>query len=169
MIEKIPDMDSNFDRVLPEPYRDVALLLSAVVRFGRVLEQETRDDLRPHRIESSELAVLSALWLVKTEISPTRLGELIIQTTSGITKTLRRLEAAKLVRRIPNPQDRRAQLIAITSPGLRLAERHMRTMCERWLPRLTKRGTRELADVSRRLYALSRQAGLYEPPAKRSR
>ena len=72
---------------------------------------------------ASEAAVLGTLVLTGPVLSPTRLQGLVIQSPGGLTKTLRRLETAGLVRRRTDPDDRRALLVEITDEGREVAER----------------------------------------------
>jgi DNA-binding MarR family transcriptional regulator len=72
---------------------------------------------------SSESAVLGALLLGGPVLNPSHLTRLVVQSPGGLTKTLRRLEDAGLVRRRPDPGDRRALLVVLTDKGRRAAER----------------------------------------------
>ena len=66
---------------------------------------------------ASEAAVLAMLRQVGPVLSPTRLQVLVIQSPGGLTKTLRRLESAGHVRRVADPNDRRALLVELTAKG----------------------------------------------------
>lgn len=70
----------------------------------------------------SESAVLGALLLGGPVLNPSDLTTLVIQSPGGLTKTLRRLEDTGLVRRRPDPADRRALLVVLTPKGRRAAE-----------------------------------------------
>ncbi|MCU1486045.1 MAG: marR 2 [Actinomycetia bacterium] len=72
---------------------------------------------------ASEAAVLGMLTRVGPVLSPTRLQVLVIQSPGGLTKTLRRLEDAGLVRRRADPDDRRSLLVELTAKGRRASER----------------------------------------------
>jgi DNA-binding MarR family transcriptional regulator len=52
--------------------------------------------------------------------APTRVCELLGRTTGGLTPTLDRLEAAGLLRRLPDPNDRRRLIIEATADGIGL-------------------------------------------------
>ena len=71
---------------------------------------------------ASEAAVLGMLARVGPVLSPTRLQVLVIQSPGGLTKTLRRLEGAGLVRRRADPDDRRSLLVELTAKGRRASE-----------------------------------------------
>ena len=72
---------------------------------------------------ASEVAVLGMLSRSGPVLSPTRLQVLVIQSPGGLTKTLRRLEDADYVRRLPDPNDRRALLVELTAKGRRASVR----------------------------------------------
>jgi DNA-binding MarR family transcriptional regulator len=55
-------------------------------------------------------------------VSPTRLAEIVVRTTGGMTKTIDRLERHGLVTRTPDPTDRRGVLVRLTAKGRRLCD-----------------------------------------------
>jgi DNA-binding MarR family transcriptional regulator len=65
--------------------------------------------------------VLSVLARGEGPLNPSRLQGLVIQSPGGLTKTLRRLESAGYIRRLHDPADRRALLVALTPKGGRAA------------------------------------------------
>jgi DNA-binding MarR family transcriptional regulator len=75
-------------------------------------------------------------------------------TTGGMTKRLDRLESLGLIRREPDPQDRRGRLIALTSDGRvlidRAVEAHLQNE-ERLLADLSAGKRNELAALLREL------------------
>ncbi len=77
------------------------------------------------------------------------LGARRLLTPSGITRAVMRLEERGLVRREPDPDDRRAAFAALTKKGLdalRRAQRvHHATVRELYLGRLDEREQRQLA------------------------
>jgi DNA-binding MarR family transcriptional regulator len=57
------------------------------------------------------------------ELSPTRLSELVVRSSGGMTQILDRLERAGLVTRRPDRSDRRKVTARLTAAGLRLVRR----------------------------------------------
>jgi DNA-binding MarR family transcriptional regulator len=95
--------------------RTLALLLARLERLNEALLTETcqRHDLTP-----SELRVLAALVLSgRPALSPTVVGRWIVQTSGGLTATLRRMEHRGLVERRADPDDGRGRLVALTAEG----------------------------------------------------
>jgi DNA-binding MarR family transcriptional regulator len=82
-------------------------------------------------------------------MTPGRLAELTGLTTGGVTVVLDRLEKAAVIRRAPNPEDRRSSLISILPKFLRSAEAAYAKMTEATDALLAQFTERELAVVVR--------------------
>lgn len=142
------------------PDLDVAPLqvLSRVSRLARHLDRARRAAFAAYGLESWEFDVLSAL---RRQGSPYRLspGALLRATlvTSGtMTNRIDRLEASRLVRRHPDPQDKRGVLVELTGEGLRRVDAAMADLLAREHELLAGLGThqqRELAGLLRVLLA----------------
>jgi len=130
---------------LPGRAPDAGLVHLTMMRLGRLVERDLQQLLRPDGIERSEHSVMTTLWFAGPphQLSPTRLSEIVVQTTSGMTKTLRRLEQHGLVERVANPADARSQLIALTDKGHDVVERHLHELVARWEDRLDTYTRRE--------------------------
>ena len=61
------------------------------------------------------------------ELNPTQLRRTTLLSSSGMTKRLDRLEAAGLVGRRPDPNDRRGTLVRLTRRGKSVIDRALRT------------------------------------------
>jgi DNA-binding MarR family transcriptional regulator len=55
-------------------------------------------------------------------LTPTKLAEEALISTAGMTNRLDRLEQAGLIRRLPDPDDRRGVLVELTNDGLELVD-----------------------------------------------
>ncbi|KUF14784.1 MarR family winged helix-turn-helix transcriptional regulator [Streptomyces silvensis] len=94
-------------------------------------------------------------------LSPRRLSSTLMLTTGGMTGRLDKLERAGLLRRSPDPHDRRALQVTLTEEGLALVERAVAAGLEEQRAALTSAGldtaeTARLAALLRRLLAGSR-------------
>jgi DNA-binding MarR family transcriptional regulator len=156
MAEPIFDMAAAIKRRIPDADPDLAMVIIAVARLGRLLEWDLQRTAHLGGLERSEHSVLTILWLAGPDHpqSPTQLSEIIIQTTSGMSKTLRRLERVGLVERIPDPSDGRGQLIRLTKAGSRRIEGHTRQMFERWEARLDSFPHSEWSRLADTIWAL---------------
>ncbi|MEX2099983.1 MAG: MarR family winged helix-turn-helix transcriptional regulator [Acidimicrobiia bacterium] len=108
--------------VLP-PGADPASLLIALWlnRLGRLFEVGFEALVREHGLIPSESRVLGTLLLNGSpyELSPTRLNEIVVLTSGGMTKAVSRLETLGLVDRRADPADGRGVLVRLTRAGRR--------------------------------------------------
>jgi DNA-binding MarR family transcriptional regulator len=65
---------------------------------------------------------------VRPKISPSELARFLFFHKSTVTVVLRSLERGKLVRRRPNPEDRRAVVLELTPAGKRIAAQRSATV-----------------------------------------
>jgi DNA-binding MarR family transcriptional regulator len=94
---------------------ELALLLG---RLERLNEAFVADICRRHDLSSSELRVLAMLRHGRGRpVSPTTIGRWVVQTSGGLTATLKRLERRQYIERLPDPDDGRGRLVALTDQG----------------------------------------------------
>ncbi|MEC9000415.1 MAG: MarR family winged helix-turn-helix transcriptional regulator [Actinomycetota bacterium] len=97
---------------------DVATLGLLLTRLGRLNEHFLAEHHRRHDTTSAEAAVLLLLANAPEEaVNPSVIAERIVQTSGGLTATLKRLQARGLVERRPDPCDGRGRLVALTAAG----------------------------------------------------
>lgn len=94
-------------------------VLSRVSRLARHLDRARRAVFATHGMESWEFDVLTALRRAGPpyELSPGRLLRATLVTSGTMTNRIDRLESAGLVRRSPDPQDKRGVLVRLTDAG----------------------------------------------------
>ena len=158
-------MEDEVDRLVAawrreRPDLDVAPLevLSRVSRLARHLDRARRTTFAEHGLEPWEFDVLTALRRagVPYQLSP---GQLLTQTlvTSGtMTNRIDRLAGKELVRRLPDPDDRRGVLVRLTEIGRNRADQALAGLLARertLLGELAPGQREELADLLRRLVA----------------
>ncbi|MGV9564285.1 MarR family winged helix-turn-helix transcriptional regulator [Streptomyces sp. NPDC003480] len=103
---------------------------AAMEVFGRIfrLSREMGDRMEkayaPYGISRGEFDVLATLRRSGEPytLSPRRLSATLMLTTGGMTGRLDKLEAAGLLRRSPDPHDRRGLRVTLTERGLRLID-----------------------------------------------
>jgi DNA-binding MarR family transcriptional regulator len=98
--------------------------LARVSRLAHRIEREEQSGVAGLGLKPGWLDVLAALRRVGTpyRVSPTELSNVAMLSSGGMTSRLDRLEEAGLVRRRPDPDDRRGVLVELTAEGRRLAE-----------------------------------------------
>ena len=84
-------------------------LFTRLARASLLLESLQQECLEPLGLTFVEYTVLRVLD--PAPMSPTKLADAVIRTTGGTTKLLDRLERRGLVRRLPDPSDRRGVLV----------------------------------------------------------
>lgn len=150
------ELQEALSECVPDVNQDVALLHLTLLHLGRLVESSIQTVLAPEGLELSEHSVLSALWFAGPPhtMSPTQLSHVILQTTSGMSKTLRRVEGLGLIERISDPSDGRARLVVLTANGRELAERPLRQLVDQWSSKLKDLRASDLNDVTQALWAL---------------
>ena len=99
-------------------------VLSRVSRLARHLDRERRSAFAAHDLEPWEFDVLAALRRqgAPYELSPGALLRATLVTSGTMTNRIDRLEEAGLVRRRPDPQDKRGVLVQLTDRGRAVAD-----------------------------------------------
>ena len=105
--------------------------VEAMEIIGRLNELSAlimRDHLQPgfdrFGLQAGEFDVLATLRRAGApyRLTPTALYEATMLSSGGMTARLDRLQARDLIRRDPNPDDRRGTLVALTDAGLALID-----------------------------------------------
>lgn len=110
------------DRRLPEPIAMAAA--TSVMRAQQLVSTAVERALRPHGLSFARYEVLMLLSFTRKGSLPmTKMGERLMVHPTGISKLVDKLEDDGLVRRVPDPADRRRTLATITPAGRRLAAR----------------------------------------------
>ncbi len=107
----------------------------AVLRLLRVADDYRRlsgELLSSLSLQHGEFNVLAALKRqpYPHRVTPTALCKALLISSGGLTKLLKRLEAAGLIERPENPEDGRSQLVQLRPEGARLAEVAMTKLCD---------------------------------------
>ncbi|MEU4230202.1 MarR family transcriptional regulator [Nonomuraea sp. NPDC026600] len=95
-------------------------VLSRVSRLAKHLDRARRAAFAEHDLEPWEFDVLTALRRAGKpyELSPGALIRATLVTSGTMTNRIDRLAQASLVRRRPDPEDRRGVLVSLTESGL---------------------------------------------------
>ncbi|GAA4523038.1 MULTISPECIES: MarR family winged helix-turn-helix transcriptional regulator [Nonomuraea] len=95
-------------------------VLSRISRLAKHLDRARRAAFAEHGLEPWEFDVLTALRRAGQpyELSPGALLRATLVTSGTMTNRIDRLAQAGLVRRRPDPEDRRGVLVSLTDAGL---------------------------------------------------
>jgi DNA-binding MarR family transcriptional regulator len=130
--------------VLPDGVEPSVLLVTLWLnRLGRLFEVSVDALVREHGLVASELRVLGTLLLAGAphELSPTRLNEIVVLSSGGMTKAVARLVDLELVERRRDPDDGRGVLVRLTRAGHRTATGLLATLVHDVQARLAPLGT----------------------------
>jgi DNA-binding MarR family transcriptional regulator len=99
-------------------------LLGHVVRLNVAVDRVLASITGAHDISVADYLVLGVIRRSPQHRSaPTAICEVLGRTTGGMTLTIDRLVRAKLVRRLPDPNDRRRIVVEATAAGVALAKK----------------------------------------------
>ena len=90
-----------------------------ISRIAALAEHEIKPVFRSHGLTGGDFDVLATLRRSGEpyQLTPTALSRSMMVSTGGTTKRLDRLEARTLIRRAPDPADRRGTLVTLTEAG----------------------------------------------------
>ena len=133
-------------------------VLSRISRLARHLDIARRGAFADHGLESWEFDVLSALRRQGPpfQLTPGALLRATLVTSGTMTNRIDRLAAAGLVRREPDPRDKRGVLVTLTDRGRQSVDAALADLLHRervLLAGLNTADRRRLADLMRILLA----------------
>ena len=140
------------------PDLDVGVMaeVARLLHLSRVIADRLTAKAAEHDLQVGEADVLFTLFRAgpPNRLSPTRLADSTLVTTGTMTNRLDKLEARGLVRRIPNPEDRRGLSIELTQAGHDLVDglvaEHVANE-EQMLSGLSGREREQLSKLTRKL------------------
>ncbi|MCD7439971.1 MarR family transcriptional regulator [Streptomyces lincolnensis] len=96
-----------------------------IYRLSRAMSDRTEKAYAPLGLSRGEFDVLATLRRSGEPytLSPRQLSATLMLTTGGMTGRLDKLERAELLRRSPDPHDRRGLQVTLTEKGLELVDR----------------------------------------------
>ncbi len=110
--------------LIPELETRPLHVTSRLERIGLHLARREEEVFGRFGLNRGEVGVLSSLRIAGPphRLSPTRLGRGLMLSSAGITSRIDRLERRGLVRRIPDPDDRRGVIVELTERGLEVVD-----------------------------------------------
>jgi DNA-binding MarR family transcriptional regulator len=129
-------------------------IVGRLSRLAREIEDRLEPVYREHGLEPGWHDLLATLRRSGGTLRPTDLTNASMLTSSGTTKRLDKLEAAGLIARTADPDDRRGTLISLTAAGRRLIDELTPAHLDnerRILAALSEADQRRLADLLRKL------------------
>ncbi|MBI3687093.1 MAG: MarR family transcriptional regulator [Actinobacteria bacterium] len=155
-----PDLD-------PSPI----LVIGRLTRTARIIEQELDRCFTELGLQSWEFDVLAALRRAGApyELTPTRLGQTCMISSSAMTNRLNQLERVELVRRRHGGDgDRRSVYVGLTDRGLSLVDRAVAVHLTNEEALLSQLSAEERADLGALLNKLASSARFSRSGADRT-
>src|ERR1700693_5010066 len=130
-MESEPEVGDAIDEIVAQwnrekPQLDVSPthVLQRVTRTSLLQSASFADVFGRYGMSFADYEVLAALRRSGPpyQLSPTSLFNALVLSSGGMTKRLDRLEAAVLVERLPDPDDRRGRLVTLTPKGSALVD-----------------------------------------------
>ena len=168
--DEVDDLVSAWRSERPDLAIEPLHVLSRVSRLARHLDRARRAAFASHGLESWGFDVLSALRRQGPpyQLTPGALLRTTLVTSGTMTNRIDRLAAAGLVRRQPDPQDKRGVLVTLTSKGAEQVDAALADLLAAERALLAPLGTgrqHELAGLLRELLAPLDARQLPRPPA----
>jgi DNA-binding MarR family transcriptional regulator len=107
-------------------------VLTSVMRVQQIMLAEVEDVVRPFGLTFARYEVLMLLFFSRRGSLPLgKIGERLQVHAASVTNAVDRLERDGLVRRVPNPNDGRSMLAALTAKGRRVLQQATGELNER--------------------------------------
>ncbi|MEX1178483.1 MAG: MarR family transcriptional regulator [Nitriliruptor sp.] len=117
--DHVDQLIAQWARERPELDTSVLRLAGRVIRLARYVDRDVVEHLAPWDLKDGEQNVLAALRRsgAPYELTPTELYRSLLVSSGAMTNRLDRLEAAGLIERTPDVEDRRRTRVRLTAQG----------------------------------------------------
>lgn len=131
--DEVDRISDAWQRARPDLDVSPLQVLSRVSRLARHLDLARRQAFTRHGLETWEFDVLAALRRAGApySLSPGQLGVETLVTSGTMTNRIDRLESGGLVRREPDPNDRRGVGVVLTDTGRTVVDDAMSNLLQR--------------------------------------
>jgi DNA-binding MarR family transcriptional regulator len=153
-LDAVDTIEAQWRQERPDLDPSPMAVIGRITRLASLLDEELDTAFAEYGLASCDFDVLATLRRngPPYRLTPTELSRSTMVTTGGMTKRIDRLEASGLIRREPDPGDRRGKLIALTDEGRELIDRAVEGHLvneERLLAGLSRSDRKQLADLLR--------------------
>ncbi len=158
MKDSVDDLIESWHAVRPDLDTTPLKAIARILRAAQIIQPQLDAVIasEPELSHKGDLDTLTAVRRAGSDaaLSPTTLAQAGQLTSGGMTNRLDRLEAAGLIARRPNVQDRRSVLVSLTAKGEALADDAFAASLEaqrRLMERLSPSRQRAIAEAVRPL------------------
>jgi DNA-binding MarR family transcriptional regulator len=123
-IGRLPDeMAARAHELFPDSDPKTSIALFALRALAQRVNDRTNAVLAPFGLNAAKYNHLVVLYMTPSHmLTPSEISELIHTTNSSVSAVIDTLEADGLVKRVPNPNDRRSMVVRLTAKGRRRIE-----------------------------------------------
>lgn len=123
--DAVDEILDQWKRIRPDLDLQAMGIIGRVGRFAAIGTRLMAAELERHGLQVGEFDVLAALRRSGEpyRLTPGQLSRAMMLSSGAMTNRLDRLQAAGLIRREDDPEDRRGIRVALTPAGLALADR----------------------------------------------
>ena len=123
---------SGWEETRPDLAVGALQVTARLSRIGPLLARRQEEVFDRFGLSRGEVGLLSALRVAGPpyRLSPTRLAKGLMLSSAGATSRIDRLERRGLVRRLPDPDDRRGVIVELTDEGARLVDEAVAAVAE---------------------------------------
>ena len=127
MADAVDAIVDEWRRERPELDPSAKHITGRIVRLASLFQQSYGDAFAEIGLQNGDYGVLAALRRAGApfQLTPTDLARHRMMTSGGMTAAIDRLERKALVSRLPNPNDRRGNLVKLTDDGRRIVDAAM--------------------------------------------
>ena len=156
MDDQTDQMLSGWDEARPDLEVGTLQVTARLSRIGAHLARRQEATFDRFGLGRGEVGLLSALRIAGPPYrsSPTRLAKGLMLSSAGVTSRIDRLERRGLVRRLPDPDDRRGVIVELTDQGLEVVDAAVAALAindRQLLERLDAQETAQLEAILRKL------------------
>lgn len=121
---------NKLKKLTPEIYRDEIHTTRPFFILSSILYNKGEEIISTkYQLNQTELDILASLHYSHRDdfsLTPTELYDIMLFSSGGMTKVLKKLETKKYIRRIDNNQDKRSKLVQITSLGKKITSQALK-------------------------------------------
>jgi DNA-binding MarR family transcriptional regulator len=122
--DMIDDVQNDWSEQRPDLNSEAMGVVLRIQALAKILGEQTAQRLDEHDLQWWQYDVLSSLRRQGEpyRMTATELADTVMLTSGAMTNRIDRLEAAGLISRMADPDDRRRVLVQLTGEGLKLVE-----------------------------------------------
>lgn len=145
---------NNVKKMTPQIYKESMNLTVPFFILHKELFSNGEELLKKNfSLNQSELDILATLYYMTEEtftMTPTNLYEVMLFSSGGMTKVLKKLESKRYIKRVENNEDKRSKLVQLTSLGKEITIKALEEVIsfeDKYLSKLNEKEQKELSKL----------------------